>query len=210
MLLLFRRLTLSCLIFPLIQSSAALAKPVILSVGDSLTFGLGVPPEKTWPSILEAKLRTDGFPEVKVINAGSSGATTAFGISTLKFHLKRSQPDLVIYALGANDGLRGIDPNTTYKNMQAALEMTKAKGIRVLLLGMKAPPNYGEKFPKDFESSFIKAKNEFKVSFIPFFLEGVAGDKNLNQADGIHPNEKGYEKVLITIYPKVKELLETK
>lgn len=207
MLLLFRRLFLMISVALAAFASPLVAKPVILSVGDSLTFGLGVPADKTWPALLEAKLKADGHPGVKVINAGSSGATTAFGVSTLKFHLKRGKPDLIIYALGANDGLRGIDPATTYKNLSTALEMIQAQGIKVLLLGMKAPPNYGEKFPKDFESSFIKVKDKYKPAFIPFFLEGVAGKPEFNQADGIHPNEKGYEQVLALIYPKVKELL---
>jgi acyl-CoA thioesterase-1 len=204
MLLLFRRLT---LIFSLALALPAAAKPVILSVGDSLTFGLGVPADKTWPALLEAKLKTDGYPNVQVINAGSSGATTAFGTSALKFHLKRGKPDLIIYALGANDGLRGIDPATTYKNLSQAMDLIQAQGIKVLVLGMKAPPNYGEKFPKDFESSFTKIKDRYKPSFVPFFLEGVAGNPALNQADGIHPNEQGYQKVLTLVYPKVKELL---
>ncbi len=207
MLLLFRRLTLFISVALGAVASPLVAGPVILSVGDSLTFGLGVPADKTWPALLEAKLKTDGHPGVKVINAGSSGATTAFGVSTLKFHLKRGKPDLIIYALGANDGLRGIDPATTHKNLSVAMEMIQAQGVKVLLLGMKAPPNYGEKFPKDFESSFTKVKDKYKPSFVPFFLEGVAGKTEFNQADGIHPNEKGYEQVLNLIYPKVKELL---
>jgi acyl-CoA thioesterase-1 len=207
MLLLFRRLMFTLSLALAALASPLAAKPVILSVGDSLTFGLGVPADKTWPALLEAKLKADGYPGVKVINAGSSGATTAFGVSTLKFHLKRGKPDLIIYALGANDGLRGIDPATTQKNLSTALEMIQAQGVKVLLLGMKAPPNYGEKFPKDFESSFVKVKDKYKPAFVPFFLEGVAGKAELNQADGIHPNEKGYEQVLSLIYPKVKELL---
>lgn len=207
MLLLFRRLMFALGLALAGIASPLAAKPVILSVGDSLTFGLGVPADKTWPALLEAKLKADGYPGVKVINAGSSGATTAFGVSTLKFHLKRGKPDLIIYALGANDGLRGIDPATTQKNLSTAMELIQAQGVKVLLLGMKAPPNYGEKFPKDFESSFIKVKDKYKPAFVPFFLEGVAGKAELNQADGIHPNEKGYEQVLALIYPKVKELL---
>lgn len=207
MLLLFRRLMLALGLALAAIASPLAAKPVILSVGDSLTFGLGVPADKTWPALLEAKLKADGYPGVKVINAGSSGATTAFGVSTLKFHLKRGKPDLIIYALGANDGLRGIDPATTQKNLSTAMELIQAQGVKVLLLGMKAPPNYGEKFPKDFESSFINVKDKFKPAFVPFFLEGVAGKAELNQADGIHPNERGYEQVLSLIYPKVKELL---
>jgi acyl-CoA thioesterase-1 len=207
MLLLFRRLMFALSLALAAIASPLTAKPVILSVGDSLTFGLGVPADKTWPALLETKLKADGYPGVKVINAGSSGATTAFGVSTLKFHLKRGKPDLIIYALGANDGLRGIDPATTQKNLSTAMELIQAQGVKVLLLGMKAPPNYGEKFPKDFESSFVKVKDKYKPAFVPFLLEGVAGKTELNQADGIHPNEKGYEQILSLIYPKVKELL---
>ena len=189
------------------SSSLSLAKPVILTVGDSLTFGLGVSPEQTWPALLQIKLRKDGLPEAQVINAGSSGATTAFGLATLNFHLKRGQPDLIIYALGANDGLRGIAPKTTAANINRALELIKSKGIKMLLLGMKAPPNYGEKFPKDFELSFTEAAAKFKVSFVPFFLADVAGHPELNQADGIHPTAEGYVKILGGFYPKIRELL---
>lgn len=184
------------------------AKPQILTIGDSLTFGLGVAPEKTWPSLLEAKLKAEGYPGVRVVNAGSSGATTAFGLSSLKFQLKRTKPDLVIYALGANDGLRGLAPASTQENLMKAMELLQKEGVPVLLLGMKAPPNYGEKFPKDFEKSFQAVQAQFKLAFIPFLLEGVAGEAAMNQGDGIHPNEKGYEKILQLIYPQVKKLLE--
>ncbi len=183
------------------------AKPVILSIGDSLTFGLGVPPDKTWPQLLQNKLQADGLKDAKVINAGSSGATTAFGLSSLRFHLKRTKPDLIIYALGANDGLRGIDTETTYKNIAQAIDEIQKARIKVVLLGMRAPPNYGEKFPKDFEKTFSRIAAEKKITFVPFFLEGVAGDDKLNQADGIHPNEKGYEIVTNRIYPVIKGLL---
>ena len=183
------------------------AKPLLLSIGDSLTFGLGVESDKTWPHLLEKRLHTEGFKEARVINAGSSGATTAVGLSTLKFHLKRSKPDLIIYALGANDGLRAINPETTYKNISAAIVEIQKAGIKVLLLGMKAPPNYGEKFPKDYEKVFSRVAAEKKIPFVPFLLEGVAGDPSLNQADGIHPNDKGYEKIVQQIYPSIKAQL---
>ena len=195
-------LLISCLASP-----TAWAKPLILTIGDSLTFGLGVEADKTWPQLLENRLHKDKWPEAKVINAGSSGATTAFGLSALRFHLKRSKPDLIIYALGANDGLRGIDPNTSYQNIKTAMQEIQAAHIKVLLLGMKAPPNYGSKFPKDFEATFAKIAKEFNTPFVPFFLDGAAGDPKMNQADGIHPNDQGYVKVLENIYPKVKELL---
>ncbi len=196
-------LSCSCLFL----SSAAFAKPQILTIGDSLTFGLGVPEEKTWPRLLEDKLHGDGFKDAKVVNAGSSGATTAVGLSTLKFHLKRERPDLIIYALGANDGLRGIDPQTTYKNVADVVSAIKEAKIKVVLIGMKAPPNYGDRFPKDFEKAFSRVAAEQKVPFIPFLLEGVAGDRALNQADGIHPTEAGYQRVLAHVYPTIKEQL---
>jgi acyl-CoA thioesterase-1 len=195
------------LMLSLFVSSSLHAKPLLLSIGDSLTFGLGVAPEKTWPSLLQAKLRADGLKSAEVINAGSSGATTAVGLSTLKFHLKRGKPDLILYALGANDGLRAIDTETTYKNISAAIAEIQKAGIKVILLGMKAPPNYGEKFPKDYEKVFSRIAAEKKTPFIPFLLEGVAGEPNLNQADGIHPNAKGYEKIVEHIYPRIKEQL---
>lgn len=196
--------TLSCWVLVLPTLSA---KPVILSVGDSLTFGLGVDNTKTWPARLEAKLRKDGYPEAQVINAGSSGATTAYGISALRFQLKRLKPDLVIYALGANDALRGLSPKASYENMVAAMEQIKSANLKVLILGMKAPPNYGSKFPQEFEATFAKLAQSYNAPLVPFFLEGVAGNPSLNQPDGIHPNEKGYEKVLDLIYPKVNELI---
>jgi acyl-CoA thioesterase-1 len=182
-------------------------RSTVLTVGDSLTFGLGVAPEKTWPALLEERLKKDGRTDVTIINAGSSGATTAFGVSSLKFHLKRTEANLVIYALGANDGLRGMSPEATYQNLKAAMELLKDKPTKVLLVGMKAPPNYGNRFPKEFEASFARIAREYKVEFVPFLLEGVAGVSRLNQADGIHPNEKGYEKIVELLYPKVKELL---
>lgn len=183
------------------------AQPIILAIGDSLTFGHGVSDKDSWPKKLEAKLAKDGFKSIKIVNAGVSGATTASGMQTLRFHLRRKKPDLIIYALGANDGLRGIRPQATEQNMRQFVKEAKKHGIQILLLGMKAPPNYGEKYPKKFEASFKKVADEEKLSFLPFFLEGVAGEKDLNQADGIHPNEKGYEVITETIYKKVKPLL---
>lgn len=183
------------------------AKPVILAVGDSLTFGHGVSKDESWPQKLEAKLSKNGFPEVKVINAGVSGATTASGEQTLRFHLKRQKPDLIIYGLGANDGLRGLDPSATEANIRNFVKKVKKKNIKLLLLGMKAPPNYGSEYPQKFEASFQKIAKEEKLPFLPFFLNGVAGQKQYNQADGIHPNEKGYDIITETIYPEVRKLL---
>lgn len=179
----------------------------ILAIGDSLTFGYEVGREKTWPALLQKKLREHGFDDLRVINAGMSGATSAFGLSALKFHLKRYTPDLLIYALGANDGLRGLDPGAMEDNMKKTLSLAKSKNIKILLLGMKAPPNYGKTFPTNFEAAFSRVAKEQQVAFIPFFLEGVAGRPELNQPDGIHPNPKGYEIITETIFKATVKLL---
>ena len=179
----------------------------ILAIGDSLTFGYDVAKSNSWPAMLEKKLQDSGHPELKVVNAGMSGATSAFGISTIKFHLKRYKPDLVIYALGANDGLRGLPPESTEANMREALKFAKNKNIKILLLGMRAPPNYGKKFPKNFEQAFERTAKDLDLPFIPFFLEGVAGRPELNLSDGIHPNPKGYEIITENIYKAVVKIL---
>ena len=166
--------------------------PTILALGDSLTFGYEVDSKYSWPSLVEKKLRSAGMKEARVINAGSSGATSAFGFQTLRFHLRKQKPDWLILALGANDGLRGLKPSQTEKNLAKVIEFAQEKGIKVLLLGMKAPPNYGSEFSGAFEKLFGDLKEKYKTEFIPFFLEGVAGEAKYNQADGIHPNPEGY------------------
>lgn len=189
----------------LIGSGAAFASPRILVVGDSLTAGLGVAPEAAYPSLLQKKLRAAGMKEAVIVNAGTSGATTAFGVKTIRFHLKRARPDLLIYALGANDALRGIDPALTERNIEEALTLAAKEKLPLILAGMKAPPNYGAKFPKEFEAIYPKLAKKHKVPFLPFLLEGVAGEPALNQPDGIHPNEKGHEVMAETVFRAVKE-----
>lgn len=171
----------------------------ILALGDSLTFGYEVDQKNSWPSLLSKKL---GIP---VVNGGTAGATSAFGVSTLRFHLKRYKPSLVIYALGANDGLRGIKTEVTKANIKKAVEMCQKKGIKVVLLGMRAPPNYGKKFPKKFASIYPEVASELKVPLMPFFLEGIAGKPEFNQPDGIHPNDKGYQIMAQNIFNFIKK-----
>ncbi|MFW7379460.1 MAG: arylesterase [Oligoflexus sp.] len=184
-----------------------LAKPKILALGDSLTFGYEVAAEKTWPALLQKKLKDAGHPEAEVLNAGTSGATTAFGQQTLRFHLRRHKPDLLIYGLGANDGLRGHEPASIEKNIRETIQYAQKQNMKVLLLGMKAPPNYGSEFPEEFEKLFQRIAKDLKIEFLPFYLDGVAGKPELNQPDGIHPNEKGYEIIATNIFNKVKTIL---
>ncbi|MCX6117899.1 MAG: arylesterase [Proteobacteria bacterium] len=165
----------------------------ILCLGDSLTEGYGLKPEEAWPSLLEASLKKN-IPSVKVINAGISGATTASGPSRIKWHLKtlEKQPiDILILSLGANDALRGLDVKDSAKNLVTTIELAQEKKIKVFLTDIKAPPSLGAEFTKKFEAIYPQIAKTKKVTLIPFFLEGVAGNPKLNLPDGIHPNSEG-------------------
>lgn len=186
-------------------SQSAICKPRILIVGDSLTEGYGVQPNQAYPHLLQLKMRQEGTKEAIVINAGTSGATSAFGLRTLKFQVKRKKPDFLILALGANDALRGITPKQTEKNLAECLKYAKSHNIKTILVGMMAPPNYGTKFPKDFAAIFPRLQKAFSVPLIPFLLKGVAGESELNLPDGIHPNPKGYKIISEHLWESIKE-----
>ena len=166
----------------------------VLCLGDSLTEGYGVPRETSWPEVVQVELSRQGLTNIQIINAGISGSTSASGVARLKWFLKsKDLPEVLIVELGANDGLRGIDPQLTRKNLREVIQLAKSKGIRVLLAGMQMPTNYGPAYTKAFAEIYPGLAHEEKVDFIPFFLEGVAGERSLNQPDGIHPNESGYK-----------------
>lgn len=177
----------------------------ILVLGDSLTAGYGLPPANAFPVRLEAALRAEGRP-IQVINAGVSGDTSAGGLARLDWALAE-RPDAVIVELGANDGLRGLDPKQTEANLDAILARLRAKGLRVLLTGMMAPPNFGRDYGRDFNGMFPRLAEKHGVPLYPFFLEGVAADPALNQADGIHPNAKGVEIIVGRLLPLVRKLV---
>jgi acyl-CoA thioesterase I len=181
--------------------------PRIVCLGDSLTEGFGLAPEQAWPHLLEEKLRREGWPHAEIVNAGVSGSTSASAVSRLQWQL-RDPPDVLILALGANDGLRGIDPAETKKNLGAAIDLARSKGIVVLLAGMKMPPNYGNEFTRAFEGTFTQLAAEKQVAPIPFLLEGVAANPDLNLADGIHPNAEGYAIIAETAARHLKPILE--
>jgi acyl-CoA thioesterase I len=178
----------------------------ILALGDSLTAGYGLAPDEAFPDRLQQALRAEGR-DVTVINAGVSGDTTSGGRARLDWALAE-RPDLAIVELGANDGLRGIDPTLTQGNLDAILTRLKAAGIPVLLTGMRAPPNYGKAFEAQFKAVFETLAARHDVIFYPFFLDGVAGDPRLNQPDGIHPTAPGVEVIVRRILPSVRRLLE--
>jgi acyl-CoA thioesterase-1 len=181
----------------------------LLAFGDSLTAGYGLPKDDGFTEQLQNALQAEGQVggrDVVVINAGVSGDTSAGGRSRLGWALA-DKPDAVLLELGANDGLRGLDPKVTHENLDAILSRLAALGIPVLFVGMKAPPNLGEDYGREYRAVFSELSARYDVVFYPFFLEGVAGKPALNQDDGIHPNPKGVATVVARILPAARELL---
>ena len=191
-------------------SSLAQAQPQqvlrILAFGNSLTAGYGVTPDESFPAQLQQTLQQRGL-NVEVINSGVSGDTTTGGLARLDWALS-DNPDAVIIELGANDGLRAIDPNLTRDNLSKMLGKLQEKQLPVLLTGMLAPPNLGSEYSTAFNSIFPELAEQYSVLFYPFFLDGVATIAELNQADGIHPTPAGIAVIVERILPSVLQLLE--
>jgi len=179
---------------------------ILVAFGDSLTAGLGVSPEETYPARLQEKLLLSGY-RYRVINAGVSGDTTAGGLRRVEWVLK-SKPDVVILELGANDGLRGLNLVQTRANLEQIIQRLLASGAKVVLAGMKLPPNYGTDYTKAFQSMYADLAKRDDVQFIPFFLDGVAAKADYNQADGIHPTGAGYAVIVENIWPVLEPLLK--
>jgi len=177
----------------------------LLAFGDSLSAGYGLALGEGFTDQLGMALRKEGL-DVKVLNGGVSGETTAGGLARLDWMLS-DEPDAVIVELGANDGLRGLDPDETQANLDAILNKLNQHNIPALLTGMLAPPNLGSEYGEDFNGLYPMLANRHDVLFYPFFLEGVAGNPEFNQEDAIHPNAKGVAEIIRRILPSVKELL---
>ena len=182
--------------------------PIKLAIlGDSLAAGYGVKPEQAIPARLEAALKAAGR-NVTVINHGVSGDTTAGGIERLEWMLA-DKPDIVLVELGANDALRATDPATTERNLDTIVSRLKTAGVTVWLAGMLAPRNYGTEYASQFDGLYKRLAAKYDVPLYPFFLDGVAQDPALNQADGIHPNPRGVDVVVERLLPFVTKNLDT-
>ena len=179
--------------------------PLIVDFGDSLTAGYGLPAGQAFPARLEAWLRERGI-AARVVNAGISGGTTATGVSALDWALA-DKPDVVILALGGNDALRGIDPATVRGNLEKMIVKIQASGAKLLLVGMLAPTNWGEDYKRAFDKIYPELARIYHVPLYPFFLEGVVMKPELNQPDGIHPNERGVAVLVDKIAPMIAGLI---
>ena len=178
---------------------------VIVAFGDSLTAGLGVPADQTYPALLGERLRREGY-DYKVVNAGVSGDTTAGGLRRLDWAL-RLKPEVVILELGINDALRGQNLASVRANLDQLVARFQAAGARVLVTGMRLPPNYGTRYAEDFHRLYGEVARARNAPHLPFFLDGVGAIPRLNQADGIHPTAEGYAIVVERLWPYLMPLL---
>jgi acyl-CoA thioesterase-1 len=192
--------------FTLIGTQAAAAETVLAVLGDSLVAGFGLPANEAFPARLEVALRAAGE-DVRVINAGVSGDTTAGGLARLEWVLG-DQPDIVLVELGSNDSLRGLDPATTFDNLDLIVTTLKERDVTVMIAGMLAPRNLGSEYVDAFDAIYPRLAEKHDVALYPFFLDGVALDPALNQADLIHPNREGVDVIVAKILPAIRALLD--
>ncbi len=182
------------------------AEQTILVFGDSLSAAYGIPRDAGWVSLLEKKL-ADEKPGWRVINASVSGETTSGGLRRILPALLEHKPAIVILELGANDGLRGLAVADTRRNLDKIMHACRQSGAKVLLLGMRIPPNYGLKYASDFRMMYVDLANRNKSLLVPFFLDGIAGKPELIQPDGLHPIAKAQPRLLQNIWPGLQKLL---
>jgi len=187
-------------------SFAADSNVRVLFIGDSLTAGLGVEPEQAYPELLHKMLIAKGIHNVTITNGSISGSTTAGALSRLKWFLK-AKPDILVLALGANDGLRGLSTVQMSENLENTIVLAKEKGIKIILAGMEIPPNYGAAYARDFRGVFRFLADKHELPFMPFLLKDVAGKASLNQADGIHPNRDGHRVIASNVFVYILEQL---
>lgn len=180
--------------------------PVIVAFGDSLTAGYGLAESQSYPSLLQRRLLDRGY-RYRVVNAGVSGDTTAGGVRRIDWALK-GDVRILILELGANDGLRGQPVSEMKKNLAQIIERAQERNVKVILAGMEALPNFGPEYTSEFRRAFSDLAKEYKVAFIPFFLDKVGGIAELNQADGIHPNPKGVPIIVDNVWNVLEPMLK--
>ena len=197
-----KKIILILFIFNLITANAK--SNTILFLGDSLTEGFGVSKEDAFPELVENLIRTELNKNIIVINGGVSGSTTSDGLARLKWYMKK-KPYIVFLALGTNDGLRGLDLEQSQKNLEEIIRYAHKSHAKVILEGMLIPPNYGPEYSAQFKKMYQNLTMKYKLKSMPFLLDGVAGMKEFNQKDGIHPNEKGHKRIAENVFDFIKE-----
>jgi len=200
-----RRLLAALVLVAFLATPAGAQERVIVAFGDSLTAGQGVPAAQSYPALLAARLRAEGYP-YRVVNAGVSGDTTAGGLRRVDWAL-RLGPEVVILELGVNDALRGQDLDTVRSNLHQLVERFQSAGVQVLIAGMRLPPNYGAGYGATFRRLYEEVARKRGAALMPFFLDGVAGDPRLNQPDGVHPTAEGYRLIVDRLWPYLRPLL---
>ncbi|WP_332675280.1 arylesterase [Aromatoleum sp.] len=197
----------SMVIFFAVVFSGAAQAATILVWGDSLSAGYGLKSQEAWPTLLQTRLEREGFRHT-VVNASVSGETSAGGRSRLPAALDRHKPDLLILELGANDGLRGLKPSFMADNLSEMIRAAREKGVRVLLVGMQMPPNYGAAYNQRFQQTFADVAREHDVPFVPFLLDGFAERSEMFQDDGIHPTAEAQTIIVDTVWKQLVAMLK--
>ena len=179
----------------------------VMVLGDSISAGYGIEPQQAWVNLLQKRLDQQYPKQHKVVNASVSGETTSGALARLPKLLQTHKPNVVVIELGGNDGLRGQPPLMIQKNLAQLIQQSQKANATVVVLGMKMPPNYGTAYSKAFENNYKVVSQQYKVKLLPFFLEGVAGNKSLMQKDLVHPNGKAQPILLNLAYPYIKGAL---
>ena len=179
----------------------------VMVLGDSISAGYGIEPQQAWVNLLQKRLDQQYPKQHKVVNASVSGETTSGALARLPKLLQTHKPNVVVIELGGNDGLRGQPPQMIQKNLAALVQQSQKAKANVVVFGMKMPPNYGQAYSKAFENNYKVVSQQYKVKLLPFFMQGVAGNKSLMQQDQIHPNTKAQTILLNNAYPYIKGAL---
>jgi len=193
---------------PLKTPQATTARPKIVAFGDSLTAGFGLTERESYPYLLQERLNADGY-NYEVVNAGVSGDTSLGGLERVDWVLEQDGVQILILELGANDLLRGIPVSKMKTNLDKIIEKAKARNVAVLLCGMLAPPTMGADYQRDYTSAFPDLATHHKIAYLPFLLDNIALKKDLNQADGIHPNSEGTKIMMENVYKELKPMLKS-